>query len=67
MVHGSPPKISSERFLSVSPELADIFSTIICRLRGSSGVIPLATSYDVHERVWNPPMLLLSQRDISPA
>lgn len=33
-------------------------------LRGSSGAIPLVTSYDVHERVRNPPMPLLFQRDI---
>ncbi|MEV0982413.1 site-specific integrase [Streptomyces sp. NPDC049915] len=34
------------------------------RLRGGNGAIPLVTSYDVHERVWNPPMPLLFQRDI---
>ncbi|WP_327692590.1 site-specific integrase [Streptomyces sp. NBC_00459] len=60
----APSKTDSERLLLVSPELADIISTIIRRLRGSSGVIPPVTSYDVHERVWNPPMPLVFQRDI---
>ncbi|MEV7393242.1 MULTISPECIES: hypothetical protein [unclassified Streptomyces] len=48
----------------VSPELADVLSTIVRRPRGGSGAIPLLTSYDVHERVWNPVMPLLFQRDI---
>jgi integrase len=60
----APSKTDSERLLLVSPELADILSTIIRCLRGPSGSIPLMTSYDCHERVWNPPMPLLFQRDI---
>ncbi|MEU8436901.1 site-specific integrase [Streptomyces sp. NPDC029216] len=60
----APSKTDSERLLLVSPELADVLSSIIRRLRGGSGAIPLVTSYDVHERVWNPPMPLLFQRDI---
>ncbi|MEQ4723883.1 hypothetical protein [Nonomuraea sp. B19D2] len=42
----APSKTDSERLLLVSPELADILSTIIRRLRGRSGAIPLVTSYD---------------------
>ncbi|MFD7539228.1 hypothetical protein [Streptomyces sp. NPDC059819] len=57
-----PSKSESERLLLVSPELADILSTIMRRLRGSSRAIPLVTSYDVHERVWNPPIPLLFSR-----
>ncbi|MET9661493.1 site-specific integrase [Streptomyces sp. NPDC006510] len=62
----APSKTDSERLVLVSPELADVLSTIIRRLRGSSRAIPLVASYDVHERVWNPPMPLplLFQRDI---
>ncbi|GAA3835784.1 hypothetical protein [Streptomyces chiangmaiensis] len=49
----------------VSPELADVRSTIIIRLRARpDGAIPLVASYDVREKVWNPPMPLLFQRDI---
>ncbi|MDQ1013274.1 hypothetical protein QFZ82_007759 [Streptomyces sp. V4I23] len=45
----------------VSPELADVLSTIVCRARDASGTIPLVASYDHGERVWNPPMPLLFQ------
>lgn len=48
----------------VSPVLATIFSTIMRRLREPGEAISLVTSYDVHERVWNPPMPPLFQPDI---
>ncbi|MCR8574173.1 site-specific integrase [Streptomyces sp. Isolate_219] len=60
----APSRTDSERLLLVSPELADILATMVRRLRGGSRAIPLVTSYDVHERAWNPPMPLLFQRDI---
>jgi hypothetical protein len=50
--------------LLVSPELADILSRIVQRLRNPDRAIPLVVSYDVRERVWNPPMPLLFQRGI---
>lgn len=61
LLHIAPSKTDAERLLVISPELADVLSTIICRVRDSSGAVPLAVSYDVHERVWNPPMPLLFQ------
>ena len=60
----APSKTDTERLLLVSPELADVLSAIVCRVRGTGGVIPLVASYDVRERVWNPPMPLLFQRSI---
>jgi integrase len=60
----APSKTDTERLLLVSPELADVLSAIISRLRGSSGTVPLTVSYDIRERVWNPPMPLLFQRSI---
>lgn len=60
----APSKTDTERLLLVSPELADVLSAIVRRLRTPSGAIPLVTSYDVRERVWNPPMPLLLQRSI---
>lgn len=57
----APSKTDEERLLVVSPELADVLSAIICRVRGRDGVIPLIPSYDGRERVWNPPMPLLFQ------
>ena len=60
----APSKTDTERLLLVSPELADVLSAIISRLRGPRGDVPLTVSYDVRERVWNPPMPLLFQRPI---
>jgi len=60
----APSKTDTERLLLVSPELADVLSAIISRLRGPRGDVPLTVSYDIRERVWNPPMPLLFQRSI---
>lgn len=60
----APSKTDTERLLLVSPELADVLSAIVTRLRTSTGAIPLVPSYDIRERVWNPPMPLLFQRAI---
>jgi integrase len=60
----APSKTDSERLLLVSPELADVLSAVVSRLRIPGGGIPLVASYDVRERVWNPPMPLLFQRAI---
>jgi integrase len=60
----APSKTDTERLLLVSPELADVLSAVVSRLRGPSGAIPLVASYDVREKVWNPPMPLLFQRAI---
>ena len=60
----APSKTDTERLLLVSPELANVLSAIISRLRGPGGDVPLTVSYDVRERIWNPPMPLLFQRSI---
>ena len=39
----------------VSPELADVLSAIICRIRDDAGAVPLAVTYDYHERIYGPP------------
>jgi integrase len=57
-----PSKTDEERLLLVSPELADVLSTIIHRVRDHTGKIPLITSYDWQECVWLPPSPLLFQR-----
>lgn len=56
-----PSKTDTERLLVISPELADVLSTIIMRIRNDDGGVPLVASYDHHEQVWNPPMPLLFQ------
>jgi Phage integrase family len=58
----APSKTDTERLLVISPELADVLSEIITRIRGQDGTVPLVTAYDYHERVWNPAMPLLFQR-----
>jgi Phage integrase family len=58
----APSKTDAERLLVVSPELADVLSTIICRVRGSDGTVPLVRARDRHELIWLPPSPLLFQR-----
>ncbi len=58
----APSKTDTERLLVISPELADVLSTIICRIRNENGAVPLVVAYDYHERLWNPPIPLLFQR-----
>ena len=58
----APSKTDAERLLVVSPELADVLSTIICRIRGRDGAVPLVRARDRHELVWMPPSPLLFQR-----
>jgi hypothetical protein len=45
----------------ISPELADVLSTIVARIRGDRPDVPLVVSYDQNERVYHPPMPLLFQ------
>jgi site-specific recombinase XerD len=61
----APSKTDAERLLVVSPELADVLSAIICRIRGTDGAVPLVRGRDWHELVWLPPSPLLFQRRIS--
>ncbi len=61
----APSKFDQERLLVIDPELADVLSAVITRVRGSDGAVPLVTAYDPHEHTWNPPMPLLFQRVIS--
>lgn len=60
----APSKSDAERLLVVSPELAEVLSAIISRLRGPTGAIPLVAAYDHHERLWLPPLPLLFQRRV---
>src|SRR5690349_25077097 len=57
----APSKTDAERLLVISPELADVLSTIVVRIRAGSPRVPLVVSYDKNERVYNPPMPLLFQ------
>jgi hypothetical protein len=59
-----PSKTDAERLLVVSPELAEVLSTIIARIRGPLGTVPLVAGYDDYERVWLDPAPRLFQRRI---
>jgi hypothetical protein len=61
----APSKTDAERLLVVSPELADVLSAIIVRVRNDTGVVPLVPAYDWHECVWRPPAPALFQRRFS--
>ena len=58
----APSKTDTERLLVISPELADVLAAVIHRIRDPTGAVPCVTSYDPHERQWNPPLPLLFQR-----
>jgi integrase len=60
----APSKTDQERLLLVSPELAEVLSAIICRIRGSDGAIPLVAGYDTREKCWLAPAPLLFQRRV---
>lgn len=59
-----PSKTDTERLLVVSPELAEVLSTIIRRIRDHSGAVPLVAAYDGRERLWSAPAPLLFQRRV---
>ena len=61
----APSKTDKERLLVVSPELADVLSQIITRIRGPLGTVSLVSSYDDYERVWLAPAPRLFQRRIN--
>jgi site-specific recombinase XerD len=57
----TPSKTDTERLLVISPELADVLSAIVARIRAGQPNVPLVVSYDKNERIYNPPMPLLFQ------
>jgi hypothetical protein len=59
-----PSKTDVERLVLVDPELADVLSAIICRIRMPNGAVPLVPAYDYSEKIWIPPMGLLFQRTV---
>jgi integrase len=61
----APSKTDAERLVVVSPELADVLSTVILRNRDRSGALPLVPTYDDYERVWLAPAPRLFQRRVN--
>lgn len=60
----APSKTDVERLLLVGPELADVLSQIILRIRDANGAVPQVPAYDYAERLWIPPMPLLFQHRV---
>ena len=62
----APSKTDAERLLVVCPELSEVLSAVICRLRGPDGAVRLVRAWDYHEKVWLPPAPLLFQHRVGP-
>jgi hypothetical protein len=62
MLQIAPSKTDAERLLLVSPELAEVLTAIIFRVRAGKAALPLVSAYDVFEQTWSAPMPLLFQR-----
>jgi integrase len=62
MLQVAPSKTDQERLLLVSPELAEVLTAIIFRVRRGKGALPLVSAYDVFEQTWSAPMPFLFQR-----
>ncbi len=62
MLQVAPSKTDAERLLLVSPELAEVLTAIIFRVRAGTPALPLVSAYDVFEQTWCAPMPLLFQR-----
>ncbi|MEU2718353.1 site-specific integrase [Streptomyces sp. NPDC007205] len=62
MLQVAPSKTDAERLLLVSPELAEVLTAVIFRVRAGHAALPLVSAYDVFEQTWSPPMPFLFQR-----
>jgi Phage integrase family len=62
MLQVAPSKTDAERLLLVSPELAEVLTAIIFRVRRGKAALPLVSAYDVFEQTWSAPMPFLFQR-----
>ncbi|WP_207757404.1 tyrosine-type recombinase/integrase [Nonomuraea cypriaca] len=66
MLQVAPSKIDMERLLLVSPELGEVLTAIIHRVRAGKAAMPLVSAYDTMERTWSAPMPFLFQRRHGP-
>ena len=55
----TPSTTDAERRLPIAPELADVLSAIVTRIRCGQPHVPTVVPYDENERVYNPPTPLL--------
>ncbi|MEU5610535.1 site-specific integrase [Streptomyces sparsogenes] len=64
MLQIAPSKTDRERLILVSPELGDVLTTVIHRVRNGKAALPLVSRYDHHEHVHSPLLPFLFQRRI---
>jgi len=62
MLQVAPSKTDAEQLLLVSPELAEVLTAVIFRVRAGKAALPLVSAYDVFEQTWSAPMPFLFQR-----
>ena len=62
MLQVAPSKTDAERLLLVSPELTEVLTAVIFRVRAGNAALPLVSAYDVFEQTWSAPMPFLFQR-----
>ncbi|GCB52744.1 mobile element protein [Streptomyces sp. NL15-2K] len=58
--------LDQERLLLVSPELGEVLTAIIQRVRRGQPAMPTVSAYDTLERLWSAPMPFLFQRPVGP-
>ncbi|MFE5513835.1 tyrosine-type recombinase/integrase [Streptomyces sp. NPDC056529] len=66
MLQVAPSKLDQERLLLVSPELGEVLTAIIQRVRRGQPAMPAVSAYDTLERLWSAPMPFLFQRPVGP-
>ncbi|MFE3526915.1 hypothetical protein ACFXOD_36115 [Streptomyces sp. NPDC059161] len=57
MLQVAPSKTDAERLLLISPEPAEVLTTVIFRVRAGNGALPLVSAYDVFEQTRSLPLL----------
>ncbi len=66
MLQVAPSKLDRERLLLVSPELGEVLTAVIHRVRAGRAAMPLVAAYDWLERTWSAPLPFLFQRRHGP-
>lgn len=62
LIQVSPSKTDRERVIPATPELVAVLARILRRVKeGEAGQVPLVVRYDVHERIFGPPLPQLFQ------
>ncbi|MFE9238062.1 tyrosine-type recombinase/integrase [Streptomyces sp. NPDC007007] len=60
----SPSKTDRERVIPMSAELFHVIASVIRRHTRDGNAVPLLRRFDLHDKVWSPPMPFLFQRKI---